>query len=561
MNKILEKWNLKEKLNNKLLIIFIISILATIFFCFPYINKYSIEGHDLGYHLTRIQQISEGIVNWNIPVIIHSSLLNGAGYANSIFYPELFLYFPALLHAIGISTVTSYKIFTLAITWVTFISMYICAKKISKSDSIAMLATFLYTFCLYRIVDVYTRAALGEVLAFIFIPIVILGCYELIYEGKKDKWWIIPLGIFGIANSHIISSVFAVGIILYFILVNLGRIFKNKKIILSIILSGLISILIVTSVFVPMIEQVLNADYKVFKNENDWELDERTLMITQIFLDNYTNLNEAENPIQDKMNLSIGIMLLLLPVLMLICKNSNEEKKFINQLFALGLLLMIAITNIFPWKYFEMFNFIQVPWRLNLVISAVFAIVGSYAFYYVIKQNKKEFTIILLIVIALVTSRYLNSISYSPYLNSEEVKNDIGTGEYLPQGLSMENLEVYNISNKDVKYNYTKEYNKLETNLTDNEVSKAINIPLLYYKGYVANLKDKEGRVTELELKENKENGQVIVSSDKNIKGNVTVEYKMTLVQKISYAISAISLIVVLYNLIKCLINKLKNRK
>ena len=55
----------------------------------------------------------------------------------------------------------------------------------------------------------------------------------------------------------------------------------------------------------------------------------------------------------------------------------------------------------------------------------------------------------------------------------------------------------------------------LEANINDNTNSGNINIPLLYYKGYVANLKDKEGRVIELDVKENKDNGQIIVSSNK----------------------------------------------
>ena len=556
---------LKEKLNNKIIVIFIISVVATLFFCFPYLNKQTIEGHDLDYHLTRIQQINEGIRNGSIPVVIHSSAINGAGYANSLFYPELFLYIPAIFMLVGITTVTSYKIFILLITWFTFISMYICAKKISKSNHIAMISTFLYTFGLYRIVDIYTRAALGEVLSFIFIPVIILGCYELFFECKKEKWWIIPIGIFGLVNSHIITFVFAVGIILFFMILNIKKFIKDRKVLLNIFLAGGISILLTLGMFIPMFEQTTNSEYKVFKNENEWELEDRTLLLTQVFLDDYINLEKVENPIEDRMNLSVGIMILILPIFMLICKSKNEEKKFINQLFILGLLTTFSVTCLFPWKYLHILNFIQIPWRLNLIITACFSIVGAYAFYYTLKQNKNEFTIMVLIGIILVSSRYLNGIKYSPYLNGEMEYDNVGAGEYLPKEFSFDDLykklDAYDINNKSKKYEYIKEYNKIDVKIEDGTNSGKINIPLIYYKGYVAELRKEDGSIEKLQLEKNMGNGQIIVSSDKAIKGDIIVQYKMTLIQIISYLISTITAIFVIVKIVMYYLNKIKENK
>lgn len=111
---------IKEKYYKEI-IVFIIAILATLFFCYPYLNALAIEGHDFQYHITRIQQISNELANGNIPVLIHSELVNDLGYANSIFYPELFLYIPAIIHLLGISTITSYKMFILIITYIIFL--------------------------------------------------------------------------------------------------------------------------------------------------------------------------------------------------------------------------------------------------------------------------------------------------------------------------------------------------------------------------------------------------------------------------------------------------------
>ena len=49
------------------------------------------------------------------------------------------------------------------------------------------LAAFLYVFSLYRFTDIYVRGALGEVLAFIFMPVALIGIYEVLW-GDEKKW-------------------------------------------------------------------------------------------------------------------------------------------------------------------------------------------------------------------------------------------------------------------------------------------------------------------------------------------------------------------------------------
>lgn len=517
----------------KKLIIVIIALLATVFFCYPYLNNLNIEAHDFQYHLTRIQQISNEISKFNIPVMIHSELVEGLGYANSIFYPELFLYIPAVIHLLGISLLTSYKIFIMMTTFFTFILTYKVAKEISKNIKIGIVTSLLYTFCLYRIVDVYTRAALGEVISFVFLPLIILGIYELIYQDG-NKWWILPLGIFGIANCHIISFVMSIAVVLFFLIINIRKIIKDKKI-KKIFVAGIVSIMLVLSVFIPILEQVQNMEYRVFANGTGEELSTKSLLITQLFMNKYTyNVCRTNAQVNDQMNFGNGILLLVLPAFILITKWKDEkEKRFIWQIFILGILAFIMTTIIFPWQYFRIFNFIQLPWRLNAIISLCFAIVGTYTFYYSIKN--KDMMYILAIIIVIVTANYLDNVSYSNQVNPKQKVMAIGQGEYLPQNLNKEDAYVFDNNTKE-RYEYVKENGKIYFDVTEEKNSKEINIPLIYYKGYKAYISNGESQ-EELKVEPNN-NGLLLLENESLKTGTIKVEYKMTIIQKISYIIT-----------------------
>ena len=166
---------MKEKIlkNTK----FILVVLAiALFSMFPYLNEQVPFGHDLGYHLNRINEISNGINIRKIPVLIHSNLIENLGYGNGFFYPQLFLYIPALLVSFtGILVIPAYKIFLVLVAIATFAFMYIAAKNIFKNKYVGWISALLYLFSLYRLTDIYVRAAVGEVISFVFFPLIIYG--------------------------------------------------------------------------------------------------------------------------------------------------------------------------------------------------------------------------------------------------------------------------------------------------------------------------------------------------------------------------------------------------
>lgn len=190
------------KENMIILFVITLSVILSSIFVF---DKVLYDGVDTKYHLSRII----GIVNsWNagnIPAYIHLDG-TGYGYAMGFFYSNLFMLLPCVLYMFGVNLILSYKIFIVVCGIFTAISMYVCTKKITGSKYAATISAILYTTCGYRIITLVFKAFIGELLSFIFIPIIILGLYELIFNDER-KWWIFALGFIGILNSNLVMLI------------------------------------------------------------------------------------------------------------------------------------------------------------------------------------------------------------------------------------------------------------------------------------------------------------------------------------------------------------------
>ena len=545
------KKEIKSSIN---LIKFIVIALAlSIFACQPYLNNMTIYAHDLGYHLNRIMEISKNLDMNIFPSFIHSGLLNNLGYANSIFYPEIFLYIPAFLMSIlDLHVYTVYKIFLILITFFTYIITYISTKEIFKNKQIAWISSLLYIFSLYRLTDIYVRGALGEVLSFIFIPLLFWGLYEIIFK-KDGKWWLLPLALFGIANSHILTFILVIPILMLMCLVNIKEFVINKKKLINLIIAIIVSVVVCIGVFIPIIEQKLNdkfyVDEKISETTNSIKDRANSISMTlSSILKEGDAINSSIN--ENEMSEGIGAILLILTSLFFFRKGINyKENRFEIQLIILGIVLCFMTTKLFPWEKFAFLNILQFPFRLNIIITICFVFVGAKSFYEVV-ENKKDSIIILTIGILVISGYVLNNVKVNinpkVYPNFESIIggiNQTGNSEYLPQNTDLEDIYLYNINDKENKLHFEQYGSNIEFDYTEEILPMEINIPLIYYKGYTASIIDKNGEKTKLYVEKNEKNGHVLVKSDEIITGKIVVEYKATPIQIISYVITYIALI------------------
>jgi len=151
----------------------LVLLLMLILYTFPFYNRGIVFGHDLIYHLSRAMGAYEQIKLGIFPVKVLGGFYGGYGYAVGLFYPTGLLYIISFLLYFGVSLLISYKLWIVLITFLTLISMYISSYTIVSSKRFALVSTFLYVFSIYRnYADLLARAALGEYIVFMFLPIV-----------------------------------------------------------------------------------------------------------------------------------------------------------------------------------------------------------------------------------------------------------------------------------------------------------------------------------------------------------------------------------------------------
>ncbi|MBR2529851.1 MAG: hypothetical protein IKE35_02365, partial [Lachnospiraceae bacterium] len=153
--------------NRENLISAAIFVITMIIACAPLISRYCINGHDIEYHLLRIESLKEGIRIGHPFMKVNTLFYGGAGYASSMFYSDLFMYIPALLRLMHVSIGKSFHIYTAMIFMLCYLSTYYCVWKMSLSKFAATVAAVLLTLCPYHMDDMLIRTACGENAAFI----------------------------------------------------------------------------------------------------------------------------------------------------------------------------------------------------------------------------------------------------------------------------------------------------------------------------------------------------------------------------------------------------------
>lgn len=523
-----KKCTIRKYLKNKTLWIIIGIIILS---CIWLIAKGSNYSNDIGFHLGRIKGLSATIKNGNFLSPVYDYFY-GYGYATGLFYSNFYFYIPAMLSVLGCSYMTSYKILCVLVNIFTTVITYCCLKSITKDNKMSIIGTILYMFSSYRLYDIYARCAMGEVLSFMVIPLVILGLYEIVYRNYK-KWYIFTTGFVLLVLSHLIST-FLVGVfVLIFVLCNYKRFLKDKNRIKYLLISSVAGLLLGGFFIFPILEQKINGNISIFFGINKF-FPQNTVTHFKDFLIQF-HFGKAH----------LGYnFILLMPIRCFIKKKDIKEQninllKFADLFLILAIIAWVSTTNLFPWKIFgNAVNFIQFPWRL-LVVATSF-LTFSYTVYFKLlnKQKIKKYACALAIAmsvfyIVIYSIKYVIVIPHYPDFSD----NDIGCGEYLPYKTNFELLEseqnVFKTNNEDLEFNYEKKGTTVYINYKNNhEKDTYIEIPLLNYLGY---------KVDGAELENGSNNIiRLLISGEE---GNIKVSYDGTKVQKISFIISIFTLL------------------
>lgn len=440
-------------------------------------------GHDLNYHLYRIAGLAEGIKSGQLPVRISYAQLNGMGYLDPLYYGDLLLYFPALLVAFGLTVSRAYRVFVIAVNCLTCVSSYVFAKRFSRSRLTGLAVSAVWTLAPYRLVDVYLRAAVGEYLGLLFIPVILYGLWCAFSSSGRVTTRIHPalwltVGMSGIVLSHVLSVVLAViGLIgVFILLLIIGD--RRKEGLLCLLGSLLLTLFVCASFVGPLAEQLASGSasngtsYKTSPSylagnspTIGWVL---SVMVPLRGLSPVRGTSVAGSmPVN--LGLAFDVVIVTLVGLLtlkrktsLVNTHGNNPCLCLEQVGAallvfIFIFIVVACTPSFwemPSLIIKALCMVQFPWRLvgpTVVITGVCMCISSKLIFAYFGRTPQSLFVIVVSALALLESGYmLTTYVQDNDLNLEIVEENadfnsvasgVSGGEYLPSNADLGSIE------------------------------------------------------------------------------------------------------------------------
>lgn len=538
--------------------------LAAVFVAFlPLFTTNCVLGHDVDYHLLRIEALKTGIMAGKPFLKVNMLYFGGRGYASSLFYPDFLLYIPALLRVVGVGINASYHCFIAIMLLLSFWTMYFSVSNVLRSekcenDNAAAAAAICYLLAQYHLNDIYVRAAVGEYTAMIFLPLLLYGLYDLIRGGLKHVH-IMIVGFSGVLLCHTISTVLAIGVYVTGLILAIWYIafVKKDKPLMGSVLKRLLGAAasaagITCFYYLPVLEQFMAARFQT--GAGKFDLDYEKLLLKDVF--------EGINP-------GFGLLLpvLLFAVFMAVRGIARVEKSdsliFPDFCSLLSVLFILASTGIVPWKRLQnLLGFIQFPWRLFVIALPLMCMAIGVYIGFLFKGRKEEvcrYAVLFITCMAIFSACYamekadIEYYSYSnDYYSYIPYTGSVIGGEWLPEAVADRDLLLKDtdvaITGTGERLTVERDKNTLCIKALGNE--EYIDVPFIFYKGYAATAEDG----AYLAVDGDGENGSVRVYT-KGYSGDIRVYYAGTFIQKLSAVISLLSLIILIYI---CVNNKLR---
>lgn len=500
--------------------IFVFLSSMVIFSSIPVLTPYLYNGHDLDFHLYRIEAIKNALLSGQLPVRIPYSWLNGYGYASSIFYGELFLFYPAVLRIIGFTIQDAYKAYIILINSITCIASFWCFYKIlNRNKKSALIGCAAYMLAPYRLSCLYLRASVGEYTAMAFLPIVLYGIEE-IYSSvgrKKKSWLILALGVTGLIQSHVLTTIIAAIFVLLFCVVKICRTLQWKC--LKELLKALGCVCLLNLWFIVPFLDYFRYDYKVTDLESLGRMNSNGAFLGQI-LAFFPSGGGISKSVTDglgdpgEMSYTLGAGILIAVIFYLIFRisseNSEENVQIIRRMdfaWGFGIFATYMATIYFPWDFLQqigngIFSMLvqnsQFPWRFLSVASLLLSLVVA-GLVLLVKRQKSEYELqsvvtilglLILIPSGSFLSSYLNFADPRYVENESDIScNSIANQEYLPEGTgnTMWGDASLKTNGEALDFNYTRDRGTVTVQCnTQLESDVLVDVPILYYKGYTA---------------------------------------------------------------------------
>lgn len=422
-----------------------------------------------------------------------------------------------------------------------------------------MLAAYLYAFSPILLADIFIRFAVGEALAFVFLPIVLLGFYRIVIEPKKPStdWILLSIGMSGLIFSHIISTVLTVILLILLCIVYIKRIWKNKKSIGYMIAAAVLTVLITAYFTWPMLEQMATTQLFVTDRQTSNLAGNVAPFVSLFFGSEYVSLlnvmiekvtGTADFFVTSWFPGAFGYLIFWILAVRFWKKGMVKNKKADHLLGFAVLYLAISMVPFIQPLLEPFVGFIKIAWR-NLTFYILFASLCGAILLVKLKEEKKwkayKAGLLLATFGTLVSFGGLAMITIHNGMYPFETlsSHSIGAGEYLTAAVdnydyAKERGDVVVCEDNDkVTYTFRRCEGYSELQFENLNGKATFEVPVYMYRGYAVENEETGASYTP----KLSENGLVEFTLDQATSGTVKIYYKGTVIQHVSVWISFIT--------------------
>ena len=516
------------------------------------------NAHDLNFHVMRIFGTRDSILHGTVFTKMQSSWYHGYGYPISACYGDIFLYPSALASIAGLPIEGCYRLMVILINCLTVFSSYYCFKKVFGSKG-AFAGSVVYIFILYRIIDIYRRAALGEFLAIAFLPFLVCAVYYLYKDKFRESLIHFVIGFTGLLNSHILTTEMVVFALTVFLLVYAKRTFVAKRL-LSLILSAIAVLLVNLGFVVPFLDTVLQNDLMVLNS------DQFQILPSSNGIRIETLFGSGKNTTYIIAAMPLLCLLMLIFVLWYFGSKKKEDraknrKKRLTVFTVFIVLYLFLSTAYFPWDLLMKIPVvdtfvasIQFPWRW-LAFADLF---GALAICEIFSESSSQETSVLLkrasifvvsvFVLFGTLFGFLQYISYgrTDFKGPENIDwIHVSNHEYILSGTDIYDLDrTYQVSGDASITDFSKDGEKISFSF-DAKENAYVDLPLLNYSHYKADISGaRDSSVGKIKI-QNGNNNRIRIPLPKNVSGRVEVSFHTPVYWVLSYIVSVVSVFVI----------------
>jgi hypothetical protein len=533
----------------------------------PLYVKYIPDGHDIQFHLLRIYGIAEGLAAGEFPVRIMIPWVNGYGYATGVCYGDILLYFPAVLYDLGFPLMWAYKSLVFLTNAAVVLVSYFCFRKIGNSRSIGLFASTVYTLGLWHIVDVYTRAAVGEADALIFLPLILLGIWYLTEQeaaSTRKTVLCLSIGFSGLLETHLLSLIM-MALFTVIILLCAWKTVFHRKAILTLLASAGMTVLLCLGFLIPFLDYYLTFPMQISTKQAE-TIQYQAGTLAELFLTTYqtTGIAKDGQSINGSILFSPGLTVLAALGIAVFGCIMDKWKKY-RRLLATGSAVMIfavLLSTIYmPYDWimvhmpalYKLFGSMQFPWRFFTIVT----LLGT-ALAVLIARELRESGMrkqLLLFAAVLGACSVIQGTDYmSDFIvqqsgmvtayDGASLMDFRNTAEYLPEGSTLDPFHKLDIITSDAGLtagepvrngkNYILQVNNATA--TDQTAS----VTLLMYKGYHA--WDDSGNELKLQA-DTANNNRIMVTVPAGYSGNVTIRFVEPWYWRVGEIVSAVMIL------------------